>query len=315
VTRFGAVSRRRHAGLFVLLAAVWGTAFMVTEVGLRTVPPTLLAAVRFDVATLVLAGYLALGDVRWRPARRDWYPLVAGGALLVGVHHAFLFAGQQYVPSAVASVLLGLIPIVTPALMRVTAADERLSPVTGVGVLVGFAGVAVIADPDVSNLLVDVRGVALVFASALAFALGAVATYGRETTLSLPAEQAWMMLVGSASLHVASAVLREPVPTVWPVEAVVAVLYLAVVAGVGGFVLYFVLLDALGPVEMSLLEYVIPVFAAFSGWLALGQSLSGTTVAGFGLILVGFLLIKGRTVRAELRRRGARGDAPPPADD
>jgi len=53
---------------------------------------------------------------------------------------------------------------------------------------------------------------------------------------------------------------------------------------------------------VSLLEYVIPVFAALTGWLALGESLSASTVAGFALIFAGFLLVKGRALRGELRR-------------
>ena len=300
--------RRHHAtGLFVLLAAVWGTGFVATKVGLETIPPVLFAAVRFDVAALVLFGYLLVRDIEWRPRRGDWYPLVVGGTLLIGAHHAFLFAGQQYVTSAVAAVLLGLIPVVTPVLMRLTATGERLSPVGVTGVLVGFGGVLVIANPDPTALLSDVRGVALVFASALTFAVGAVVTYDRNPGLSLPAEQAWMMLVGSAVLHAASVVVGESVPAVWTVEAVAAVGYLAVAAGVFGFMLYFFLLDALGPIEMSLIEYVIPLFAALTGWLALGESLAPTTVAGFVLIVVGFTLVKGRALRTALRRRGTAG--------
>lgn len=308
------MTRFRYALLFVLLAAVWGTAFMVTKVGLRAVPPTLLAAVRFDVASVLLFGYVALRRKRWRPHGRDWYPLLAGGALIIGLHHAFLFAGQQYVTSAVAAVLLGLIPVVTPALTRVVSDGRRLSPVAAAGVLVGFAGVVVIANPDPETFLRDVRGVVLVLASALTFALGAVLTYDREPTLSPPAEQAWMMLVGSVLLHAASLAVGESVPTVWSTETLAAVAYLAVVAGVGGFLLYFALLDALGPIEVSLLEYVIPVFAALAGWVALGESLAPSTVAGFGLIVVGFVLVKWGPLRAELRRRGTH-DRPRSADD
>jgi drug/metabolite transporter (DMT)-like permease len=56
----GDVNRYRYAALFVLLSAVWGTAFVVTKVGLRTTPPALLAALRFDLATVLLFGYVAL---------------------------------------------------------------------------------------------------------------------------------------------------------------------------------------------------------------------------------------------------------------
>ena len=64
-------------------------------------------------------------------------------------------------------------------------------------------------------------------------------------------------------------------------SALGAVAYLSAVAGVGGFLLYFTLLDDLGPIEMSFIEYVIPVFAALAGWLVLGQDVTLTTVVGF----------------------------------
>lgn len=78
--------------------------------------------------------------------------------------------------------------------------------------------------------------------------------------------------------------------------------YLAVVAGAGGFLLYFVLLDCLGSIEINLVDYVLPVFAALSGWLALNETLHVATFIGFGAIFSGFVLVKRRAIRTELIR-------------
>jgi drug/metabolite transporter (DMT)-like permease len=123
-----------------------------------------------------------------------------------------------------------------------------------------------------------------------------------------------MMLVGAVLLHVASAALpgASLAATTWTPTAVAALLYLALVAGAAGFLMYFYLLDRLGPIEAGLIEYVIPVFAAVAGWLALGETLSASTVVGFGVIFVGFVLVKRRTFERELRRW--RGTAPTDAD-
>ncbi|MDS0297354.1 DMT family transporter [Halogeometricum sp. S1BR25-6] len=317
--------RHRTSLVFVLLSAVWGTAFVATEVGLDSLPPALFAAVRFDVAALLLFCLARVRGDRLLPASRaEWLPVLAGGALTIGVHHAFLFSGQVYVDGAVAAVLLGLIPVITPALTRLTAAAERLSPVGAAGVLLGFVGVVVIADPDPGNLgASDLLGVVLVLASAVAFALGAVLTHDSRSDLPFVATQAWMMLVGALLLHATSAALpwESFAAAEWTPEAVAALLYLAVVAGAGGFVMYFWLLDRVGPVEVSLLEYVIPVFAAVSGWGLRGTALDATTVAGFAVIFVGFLLVKREDVRRALGRgRGGRrerecdGDARMPRD-
>ena len=290
--------RTRTPLVFLLVAAIWGTGFTATEIGLRSLPPALFAALRFALA--------AWRGNRLRPAGRgEWWPILTGGVLLIGVHHALLFAGQQYVPSTVAAVLLGLIPVVTPALTRLSTARKRLTPIGLFGVGLGFLGVVTIANPDPSNLLgSDLRGVALVLGSALAFAFGAVLTHDAEATMPMLAEQAWMMLVGAVVLHATSALLPgESLSAVlWTVDGVLAVVYLAVVAGAAGFALYFWLLRRVGPIEVSLLEYVIPIVAAVAGWAALGEALAPTTVAGFVVIFAGFLLVKRGAVRNALRR-------------
>jgi drug/metabolite transporter (DMT)-like permease len=310
------MSRYRAAGQFLLLCAVWGTAFMATDVGLVDLPPVPFAAARFDVAAVLLFGVLAATGTLARPRTRDDYVYVlAGGAFIIGAHHAFLFAGQQYVTGAVAAVLLGLVPVVTPALTRLVATDEAFTRHTAIGVAVGFVGVVVIANPDPANLVDSVLGVALVLASALAFAVAAVVTHSRDPSLSFVATQAWMMAVGAVVLH--AIVFAMPgqsfAGATWTPSALVSLAYLSVVAGVGGFVLYFRLLAELGPIEMSFIEYVIPVFAALAGWLVLDQAVTAATVAGFACILAGFVAAKWPALTEEFDR--VTGDGPvDPAD-
>ncbi|MCG1002898.1 MULTISPECIES: DMT family transporter [Halobacterium] len=299
------MSRYRTAGRFLLLCAIWGTAFMATDVGLADLPAVPFAAVRFDVAaTLLFAAVLASGT-QFRPRTRDDYVYVlVGGTLIIGAHHAFLFTGQQYVTGGVASVLLGLVPVVTPALTRLVSTDEKFTAATALGVVLGFVGVVVIADPNPSNLGDSAVGVALVLASALAFALAAVFTHSRSPSMPFLATQAWMMAVGAVVLHVAVLALPSQsfATATWTPAALTALAYLAAVAGVGGFLLYFTLLDDLGPIEMSFIEYVIPVFATLAGWLVLEQEVTVSTATGFVFILAGFLAAKWRAIRTELRR-------------
>jgi drug/metabolite transporter (DMT)-like permease len=300
------MSRYRNLLLFSLLSVVWGSAFVVTKVGLEDLPPALFAAVRFDLASVVLFGCAAVRYGRlWPRSRGDWRQIVTGGALLIGVHHALLFAGQQYVQSAVAAVLLGLIPVITPTLTRAVSSSEQLAPSGVAGVLIGFVGVVIIANPTPSNLLsANLRGVGLVLASAVVFALGAVLTHDGESSLPTVTLQAWMMFVGAMLLHGTSVVLPSEsfASAQWTFDAVASLVYLSIVAGAMGFFLYFDLLDVLGPIEMSLIEYVIPVFTALVGWAALGETPTVTTALGFVVIFVGFSLLKAEALLRELRR-------------
>jgi len=301
------MSGRRDAVLYLFLAAAWGTSFVATKAALASVPPVVLAAVRFDLVAAVLFAVAALGGRDLRPrGRDDLAPILTGGLLVIGAHNALLFSGQQYVTSAVASTLLGLVPILTPVAARFLRPDERLARRGVAGLALGFLGVVLIADPDPTNLLADVRGVGFVFASAAVFVAGIVTTREERTTLDPVATQAWMALTGAALLHLAIPVLPgESLAAATVTPAVVGwVVYLAVVPGAWGFFVYFRLLERLGPLQMALLEYVIPPFAAGFGWLVLGEELTATTAYGFVAILAGFLLLKAESIRAALRRRG-----------
>lgn len=289
--------RHRTATLFVLVGAIWGTSFPAVRAGVQVVPPVLFAALRFDATALLVLGYAVVVGYRWRPRREEWIGVVAGGATLVSLHHALLFAGQQYVTSAVAAVVVATIPILTAGLSGLLLPGERLTVVGAVGLALGFLGAAVVADPDPSALRsADSVGVTLVLASALAFALGTVLVERTRTDLPVAALQGWMMAVGAPLLHVASLVLGESQSVEWTPTALVAFVYLVPVAGGAGYLAYFALLDRLGSVELNLVSYVVPVFAALMGWLALDEGLAPETAVGFGIVALGFGLVKRRAL-------------------
>ncbi|MFC7095978.1 DMT family transporter [Halobaculum marinum] len=313
----------RDAGGFLALAALWGTAFVATKAALADFPPVLLAALRFDVAAATLLVVAVASGRRLRPAGvGDLAPILAGGAFSIGLHHALLFTGQQYVSSAVAATLLGLIPVLTPVAARGLRPDDRIDAVGAVGLLVGFGGLVLIADPDPERVralvaLLDggstsaesvgsgaALGTLFVFGSAVAWVAGAVTTREDDATLGPLALQAWMAAVGALLLHVAAGALGQNPLAIDPSRAGIAwLLYLAVVPGAGGFLLYFRLLDRLGPIRAGLLEYAIPPFAALFGFLVLGETLAGRTIQGFACVLVAFVLVQREPIRAALRRR------------
>ncbi|QZP38056.1 DMT family transporter [Halobaculum magnesiiphilum] len=323
----------RDALGFLTLAALWGTAFVATKAALAEFPPVLLAALRFDIAAAVLVAVAVASGGRFRPTGwGDLAPILAGGTFSIGLHHALLFTGQQYVPSAVAATLLGLIPVLTPVAARAVRPDERIDAVGAVGLLVGFAGLLLIADPDAGRLAVEAvlargdgllvggagtglgavlvggsaanLGALFVFGSAVAWVAGAVTTREDDATLGPLALQAWMAVVGAVLLHVAAAVVGQSPAALDPSTTGLAWLaYLAVVPGAGGFLLYFRLLDRLGPIRAGLLEYAIPPFAALFGFLVLGETLAANTAWGFGCIFAAFVLVQRAPIRGALRRQ------------
>ena len=299
------MTRFRNFALFLVLAAVWGSAFMAIKAGLAYFPPVLFAAIRYDIAAVLMLGYAvyAVDDPIPR-SRSDWLAVGVGGLFLIAGYHAFLFVGQTdpAVTSAAASVIVSLNPVLTTGAARAFLPSERLTAVGVAGLLLGLAGVVVISQPDPSNLLADgVVAKALVFAAAACFALGAVLTRRLDADLPIETMEAWSMLLGAGIMHGVAVGLGESfADVVWSTEALAALGYLSVAASAVGFLIYFDLLERLGPIEINLVSYVAPVFAALSGWAFLDETPTLATALGFLIIFAGFLLVKRRAIRREL---------------
>ena len=300
--------RYRNTVLFVLLAAVWGSAFVAIKAGVGSPDapgyffdaPVLFAAVRYDIAAVLMFGYVAWATDRWRPrGRTEWLAVAVGSAFIIAGYHALLFLGQRGTTSAAAAVIVSLSPVLTTAFARALLADERLSVFGLAGMGVGFLGVVVLSQPTPADIAAS-RFEALVFAAALCFALGSVLTRRFDTDLPIETMEAWSMAGGALLMHALSLALGETVSGPPPTDALVALGYLAVVASAAGFLVYFDLLGRLGAIEINLVSYVVPVFAALVGVLLLGERVDAPTAIGFLLVFAGFVIIKRRAIRAEI---------------
>jgi drug/metabolite transporter (DMT)-like permease len=275
---------------------------MAIKAGLVFIPPVLFAAFRYDIAGVIMLGYAAYATDYWRPrAWADWAAVLVGATLIIALYNAFLFIGEQGVTSGVAAILVAMNPILATGFSRVFLPNERLTPVGIAGLLLGFSGVALVASPDPSNLFVsELVAPGFVLLAAVCVALGSVLVQRIDSSISSEGMVAWSNGLGAVILHVISFGLPTESfrATEFTSSAVVAVVYLAVLASAVGYFIYFDLLDRLGAIEINLVSYAAPVFAAVSGWIVLNETLSLLSVVGFMTIFAGFVLLK-RTALAE----------------
>lgn len=297
----------RDGGLFVVLSFLWGTAFVAISAGLSSLPPVLFASIRYDIAGVIMIIYAAAVSRSWWPrSRADWTTVAIGSVFVIALYNAFLFIGQQEVPSGVAAILIASNPILATVFSRLLLTDERLTALGTIGLTAGFVGVALVVAPAPSNLS-DANLIAsgFVLLAAACVALGSVLIQRVDSDISSEGTVAWSCLFGAIILHGLSAGL--PTESVSDVEitpvAVVAVVYLAILASAVGYFIYFELLDRLGAIEINLVSYAAPLFATGLGWLLLEETITPQTVLGFVLICAGFVLIKRDALAAMVAQR------------
>ena len=293
------MSRYRDVALFFLLALLWGGSFVAIEVGLDYYPPVLYAAYRFDVAALALVSYVLLTESGPFPrSRGDLAAIGLSGGLSVAANNSLLFVGQQYTTSGIASITYSLVPIATAAVAALWIGGSDLDARGALGVVLAFLGVGLVAQPDPANLGGGVAvGVGLIAIGVIAVAVGSVGLRTVETTFSSVALTGWAMGFGALAIHGLSLGLGESqrLPATAP-RALVPLAFLGLLSSAVAYTIYFTLLDRLGPFEINLVSYVVPVVATVTGALLLAEPVTRFTVAGFAVIVLGFGLLKRREI-------------------
>lgn len=294
----------RNILLFCLLAILFGASFPAIKLGLEFAPPLLFAALRFDLATVFLLGFAIWKSDNWKPQTKgDFVYIGIGGLFLIALGNSLLFIGQGGTTSAVSSVLFSLIPLFT-ALFAIAIYPEYKPTIYCMSSLVlGLIGIVIIANPDPANLLGgNIRAELLVAGAATSIALGSTIIYRVEHTISNEAAVGWSMAVGAVLIHLfAATVTRESFAVIQFTPTLIgAVIYLAIFASAMAYIVYFHLLRELGPLEVNLNSYVVPIFTVLLGWLLLDEVIAPRTVAGFLIITAGFVLLKRDAIREKL---------------
>jgi len=287
------VSRLRDAGLFCTLAAFWGLSFPAITVGLEYLPPLLFAALRYDVAAILLLGQAVIWTEDWWPTGWNNYSAILGGGVFLVAGNGFLFLGQQTVPSGVAAILQALVPIVT-AVWALFLLGERLSLPGAIGVGIGFLGISLVVQPDPNNLLGEkTLGRLLIVGQVISVSLGGVIVQRTEPSISRVPLTGWSMLLGALVLHLASLGIGElPDGSAVVPVSVGAVLYLGIFSTAVAFYIYFYIIEVHGAFEVSLVTYLVPIVATLVGVFVLQETISPLTFVGFGLVAVGFIFLK-----------------------
>ena len=133
----------------LILYVVWGSTYLGIAIAVETIPPFLMAAIRFLIAGIVLLTWSVARDGRSfvLPTSREWRDSAIVGALLLGGGMGMVAFGEQTVPSGITALLIAMMPVWVAILGRIFL-GERLPRLALVGIVVGFVGVAILIGPS-----------------------------------------------------------------------------------------------------------------------------------------------------------------------
>jgi drug/metabolite transporter (DMT)-like permease len=293
------VTRAAVIGLYGMLVIIWSSTWVGIKIGLEDCPPLLGAGVRFSLAGLVL---LAVAAIQRRPLRTDWLLAVVLALAPFAFAYGLVYWGEQYVPSGLAAVLFGILPLYTAVLGSVLLHDEPLRASLLLGVLIGIGGLslAFLESVKLGSAEKAALGASALALSPLGAALGSIAQKRRAAELDAVVLNGWAMLGGGLLLLSVSALSEDWGDFVWSAESLGSIAYLALFGSAIAFVTLTVLLRRISAMAVGFLAMLLPFGALVFGALLYDESITPRAVGGAALVATGLLIAQwSRRTRTE----------------
>ena len=285
----------------IALAAIWGGSFLFMRIAAPVLGPVLLIQCRVVLAALFLAG---LAVLRRKPLdlRSHWKHFLILGLFNNAVPFTLFAWAAQILPASLESVLNATAPI-WGAILGAAWTRTLPSPKAAVGLLLGIVGVAVLVGLDAGGLTPQVplaAGGAL-----LAAACYAVAALYSKAAKSVDAFSNAHGSMWGATLLMAPAAPFFPMHAVPGGWVILSVVLLGILCSGVAYILYFGLMDEVGPSQTLSVTFLIPIFGILWGYLFLHEPVTPHMVIGGAIVLIGTALITGFNPLAVMRRRPA----------
>ena len=275
------------------LALIWGSAFLFTKLAVAGLPPLVVVAGRLSIAAVILLAVAISMRAQMLPTRRHAWFFLAMALLGNCLPFSFISWGQQWIPSGLAGMLMACMPLFTIVLAHFLVPDERLNGAKIAGFILGLLGVFVLVGPQ---RLLEFKTSGRELQAELAVLFGAVCyacamILARLRPACEPVVASAGVMTAASLVMLPFALLSAPLAApVLPARAVGAVLVLGVACTALATLAYFRLITRAGPGFLSLINYLIPVWASILGTLVLGEKLALSAWLGLGLILTGMLM-------------------------
>lgn len=283
--------------LLLILSVLWGGSFFFSKIALSELPPLTIVLARVSIAAIALFIYLRATRHAIPTAPGIWAAFFGMGLLNNLIPFSLLFWGQTQIPSGLASILNATTPIFSIIVAHCLTTDERMTPNTVAGIVLGFMGVALMmAGNAVSSQALPFLALFACLAAALSYGFAGV--FGRRFRRMgiAPATSAFGQTAATTIMMIPIVLLIDaPWHLAMPSGMTIAALLgLGLLSTAVAYIIFFHILAVGGAINSSLVTLLIPVSAILLGSLVLAELLAINHLGGMALISLGLLSIDGR---------------------
>ena len=281
----------------LVLGLLWGSSYLFIKVAVAGVDPVTLVEGRLVIGSAFLYSMMRVRGLRLSRDRGIWVHILAMSLIGIIIPQILIAWSEQHVTSSVASILNATTPFFTLIFATAVFQTERFTAAKGIGLLVGFSGIAVLTGGGILKLASSAsQGEIALLLSSVGY--GVAFAYARRFLKGQPLVLASGQMMLSALLLIPGVIVfGHPTHMDLNVSRLAAWLALGAFSSGVAYILYYKLIAEVGATSASFGTYLIPIVGVFWGWLLLGEAFGLRTIVGVGLILAGLVIATG------LRRR------------
>ncbi len=280
------------SSLFLIVCLSWGTTWLGIKIAVESVPPLTAAGLRFLIAfPLFLSFALLRREPLLFPRQSRWF-FVFVTLSYFSLPYYLLNYGEMHVSSGLTALLFSCIPVFI-LIFSALFLREKIYPSQMLGIAIGFASLFMIIRSQGLHLdQAEWLGVLAILSAAVMHALCYVVTKKHGSAISVITYNTLPIGIAGAMLFIVGLSVETPAFQDITTRSWAALLYLGLVASVGGFIVYFLLLKRLSPIILSFVFIIFPVFAVIIGAWYEGQTLSRELMIYSAILLSGFAITK-----------------------
>ena len=281
--------------MLLILSAIWGSAFIAIKLSLEYFAPVSVASYRLIIASIFLLIFYIIGQYKTLLSKKDLLMLIFVGVVGNFLPFYLISWSEQFIQSSTAGILMGIGPILTLVLSHFLTKDDKINSVKLISIIVGFIGVLFIFEIDSlfsfqSSNSLQLISKFLIIIAALGYMISNIAAYNTLKHIDSFSITFFATLFG-ALISIPFLIFSEfNQPSYFSIKSILPILYLGIFPTALAFQLRYHITKTSGPVFLSYVAYLIPIFALIWGFILLSEKIYFSSIVGITLILIGVFI-------------------------
>ncbi|HEY8388782.1 MAG TPA: EamA family transporter [Parasegetibacter sp.] len=291
-------SKSKSYWAVVAICILWGTTWLPSKIGVRYIPPLQLSGIRQLIAGSVFLTYFLFKGHRI-PGRKELFRLLIQGFFFLAISNGLTTWAMKYISSGVGAIMGSIVPLCIALLGIFFKGTGKLTSLTKLGLILGFAGIILVFFPDISLLFdennIDQsfgKGLLLSLIAAFGWSFGTLINANDNSKLDPFYALGWQMFLAGIIILLTSYSFEQTVPlneinhVVWLILA-----YQVVFGSVLAFLAYIYALKRLPAAQVSIYAYINPIIAVLLGWVLVNEPVNIYLAIGGVITLVGVYMV------------------------